>query len=183
MIRINLLPVRAAKKKEQGQLQLAIAVVVLAGAIGGNWYYYSGKQQALQDAKSDVAKTKKKIAELEQIIGEVKDIQKRQEDLQKKLDVIAKLRKQKTGPVKMMDSLATIVPKEVWLDSFVEKQGAFSMQGEAMSLGDLARFLSALKESPYFKGVELKSSNLVKAGKVERNVVKFSLTGNVEYAA
>ena len=183
MIRINLLPVRAAKKKEQGRVQLAVGVLVLAAALGGNWYWYQSASSHLAKARADVRDTQKKIKELEQIIGEVKDIQKRQEDLQKKLDIIAKLRKQKTGPVKMMDSLATILPKEVWLDDFSEKQGTFKLQGEALSLTDVGRFLSALKGSPYFKEVKLQKSDLVKSGKVEHEVVKFILTGKVEYAA
>jgi len=183
MIRINLLPVRAAKKQEQGRIQLAIGVLVLIAGLAGNYLWYQSADKAYESARNQVRSTKQQISQLEKIIGEVKDIQKKKEDLQKKLQVIAKLHKKKTGPVKMMDSLATVIPKEVWIDKFAEKGGHFTMVGHALSHEDLATFLTALKGSPFFKGVQLKGAKLVTNAKNQQAVVTFTLTGQADYAA
>ena len=182
MIRINLLPVRAAKKREQGRVQLALGVMVILAAFAGNYLWYNAAEGDLGTAQRRVQDTQRQITQLERIIGQVKDIQKKKQDLQKKLDVIAKLRKQKTGPVKLMDSLATIIPKQVWVTQFAEKGGHFTMQGKAMTHVDLASFLSALKGSKYFKGVQLKDASLAK-GPGGEPIVKFTLTGQADYAA
>lgn len=182
MIRINLLPVRAAKKREQGRVQLAFGLLILIAAVAGNFVWYRGAESAYTTAQHRVTQTQHQITQLERIIGQVKDIQKKKKDLTRKLNIIAKLRKKKTGPVKMMDSLATVIPKAVWVTEFSEKGGHFVMKGAAMTHVDLASFLSGLKTSKYFKGVQLKNASLAK-GPGDQQIVKFTLTGQADYAA
>ena len=48
MIRINLLPVRAVKKREMGRQVLVLFALVLIGAGVGNWMWYSDRDAELQ---------------------------------------------------------------------------------------------------------------------------------------
>ena len=183
MIRINLLPVRAAKRKEQGRIQLVVGVFVLIAAIAGNYVWASQVEAELERTDREVQKVKAEIKELEKIIGEVQDIEKRQKDLQQKLDVLEKLRKGKTGPVKVMDALADATPKDLWLEKFEEKNGSFVMEGQALSHEELAQFISALKNSPFFTDIQLKKADLKDRKDVDTQVVEFKLSGKVNYAA
>ena len=181
MIRINLLPVRAARRVEAGKIQLVVGGMILLAMFGGNYLWADDAQSALKRKQTAVKEAERQIKELDKIIGEVKDIQARKEDLEQKIEVISKLRKAKTGPVKVLDSLASIIPKEVWITDFTEKQGKLKMTGEALSHQDLAVFIGQLKGSPSFKDPTLKSAILKTRDGQE--VVGFILTGTVDYTA
>lgn len=111
MIRINLLPVRAVKKREMGRQVLVLFAVVLIGAGVANYLWYDDRQSELEAHQAGVASTKARIAELEKIIGEVKNINTRKAEVEKKLAVLDALRKGRSGPVRMMDALASATPR------------------------------------------------------------------------
>lgn len=144
MIRINLLPVRAVKKQEAGRKQLVFFVLVIVAAGIGNYYWYSDRNEANEKLVAQVASVNKEITELDRIIGEVKNIAKEKEKLEEKLKVLETLKRGRTGPVKMLDALASATPKNVWLKSFGEKSGAIAVDGSAISHDDLAEFMKAL---------------------------------------
>ena len=181
MIRINLLPVRAAKKREAGKLQLGIAVIALLVAAGANHLWHKSEQNKLEAVREEVGKVQREIRRLEEIIGQVKDIEERKEQVNRKLAVLDELRAGKTGPVKMMDSLATLIPTAVWVERFVESGSALTIDGHAARHEDLAAFISALNESPYFEDIRLRQANLQSRG--DRRSVRFTITGRVTYTA
>ena len=144
MIRINLLPVRQVQKREQGRqfLVLMVGMFVIASAANGYWYVWmDGKREAAQRRLDD---TNARIDQLEKVIGEVTNLQKRKKEVEEKLAVLEKLTRQRAGPVKLLDALATAIPKKVWLTSFDEKGGAATMVGTAESFDDVSVFMRGL---------------------------------------
>src|SRR6478609_187876 len=100
MIRINLLPVRQAKKKEMGRQQLVLfAGIVFLAFVFNGWGYFSVSTE-LSGKQADVTKRQGEIKQLEKIIGEVNTITKDKKALEDKLAVLDELRKGRTGPVK-----------------------------------------------------------------------------------
>ena len=181
MVRINLLPVRVSKKKEAGRQQLVLFAVVLAAGLAGNWIWASSRAGDLKAREAKLARTREDIAQLERIIGEVKNIKDAQQELQKKLDVLDKLKQGRTGPVHMLDELAMVTPRQLWLSKMEEKAGAVSFAGSAVSIDDVSEFMTKLKQSKYFTNVELKKTTSVKgAGRSERQVT-FEITATVTY--
>jgi len=75
----------------------------------------------------------------------VDKINARKKDVQAKLAILADLRKQRTGPVRMLDALSTAIPKKVWLTTFDEKSSAVKMTGRAISHEDVAEFMRGLQ--------------------------------------
>ncbi|MFP2960130.1 PilN domain-containing protein [Myxococcus sp. 1LA] len=144
MIRINLLPVRAVKKREMGRQVLVLFAVVLIGAGVANYFWYANRESELATHQQGVAAAKAKIAELEKIIGEVKNINTRKAEVEKKLAVLDSLRKGRNGPVRMMDALASATPKKVWVKSFAESKNAVSIDGSAVSHDEVAEFMRGL---------------------------------------
>jgi type IV pilus assembly protein PilN len=144
MIRINLLPVRAKATKNQGQQILALFVVVLLGAGVGNYFWYAESDAVLQKDTAALNATRARVAELDKTIGEVKNINARKTEVQKKLAVLDELRKGRSGPVRLLDALATSLPKKAWLGTFAEERGSVKLSGSAISHDDVAELMRNL---------------------------------------
>jgi len=144
MIRINLLPVRAVKKREAGRQVLALLAVVLLAALVGNYVWYDTRDKERAKNQERITQMKGRIAELEKVIGEVNNITKRKKEVEDKLKILEDLRKGRSGPVRMMDALATSTPKKVWLRDFEEKQNQVRVVGTALSNDDVAEMMRAL---------------------------------------
>ncbi len=144
MIRINLLPVRQGKKRELGRQFIVVAVGLTVMALIGNWFWYGTLASQRDKNQARIDDTKRRISELDKVIGEVKNINTHRKEVNEKLDVLKKLRKGRTGPVKMLDALATATPKKVWLTDFEEKSSVVSMKGRAVSNEDVADFMRSL---------------------------------------
>jgi type IV pilus assembly protein PilN len=180
MIHINLLPVRVSKKKAAGKQQLVLFAVLVLGGYVGNFVWSQARSADLRARQAKVAKTREEIAQLDRIIGEVKDIKDQQAALREKLDILAQLKAGRTGPVRVMDALATLTPKRLWITKVEEKGGAATITGQAVTIDDVSTFMSALKGNPHFGTVELAKTAANVGGKVE--IVDFTLSAAILYA-
>jgi type IV pilus assembly protein PilN len=178
MIRINLLPVRAAKKREFGRQQMILLALILVLAAIGNYFWYSKVDSELVALDQQISRTRAEIAQLEKTIGEVKSIKEDKKALEDKLKILDTLKKGRTGPVKVMDALATIIPTKVWIMDYQEVGGLVIMQGRASAYEDLSAFSKKLKESKHFNNVSIKNARQNADGTVDWNI-----TCNADYSA
>ena len=178
MIRINLLPVRAAKKREYGRQQIVLFVLLLIIAGIGNFFWYGRVESELSALDRQIASTKAEIAQLEKTIGEVKSIKDDKKALEDKLKILDTLKKGRTGPVKVMDELATIIPQKVWITDYAENNGGVTMTGAAMAYEDLSSFSKKLKASRHFTNITIKTARQRNDGTVEWTIVC-----NADYSA
>jgi type IV pilus assembly protein PilN len=181
MVRINLLPVKVSKKKEAGKQQLVLFAAVLVAGLLANWAWGASRAADLKAREAKLARTRDDIAQLERIIGEVKNIKDAQQELQKKLDVLDKLKQGRTGPVRMLDELATVMPRQLWLSKLDEKAGQVTFAGTAVSIDDVSEFMSRLKQSKYFTKVELKKTTAVKGTGRSERLVNFEISATARY--
>jgi type IV pilus assembly protein PilN len=156
MIRINLLPVRAKKKRNTSLYQLVamsggLVFVLLLAAIA-----HFAFANRIADQEKKIADGDAEIKRLEKIIGEVKELDQQKSRLLNQLAVIDKLEKGKRGPVRVLDELSNAIPKRVWLVSFQEAGGGLSLKGAAIDNADISEFMRALQKSPYFTDVALR---------------------------
>ena len=178
MIRINLLPVKAARKREYGQQQLLLFLVILLGVGVGLYFWYDHEERRIGRLNSDIQEVQKEIKRLENVIGEVKQIKEKKAELQKRLDVIDVLKRGKVGPVRMMDDLSGRIPKKVWLQGVEQRGSTVLISGEAMNNEEIANFLRELEKSEFFEGVKLVSVK----HKANTETKKFELTCSVVFA-
>ncbi len=182
MIRINLLPVRAAQKKEALRGQIAIlvlslvATVLACGGVYATMLMQIGSEQEAKAAKEN------ELLQLRKAIGEVDKFKKLQKDLQEKLGILDKLKQGKTGPVRLMDGLSNALPEKLWLTSFKEVGGAVTIAGMGMNEETVATFMRNLEESPFFRNVELTVTEQTNQGDAPR-LQKFELSCQVETPA
>lgn len=164
MIRINLLPVRAAQKKERLRIQLSIltlsmlAVSVVCGA------EYFRTMSKIDSKKAEISSVETQIKQLRKEIGEVSRYKKLQAELKKKLEILQVLKDGRSGPVHLLDELNHALPDKLWLTDYSAAAGAaVSISGVAVDENVVATFMETLGASPYYGDVELKGiSQLVK---------------------
>ncbi len=155
MIRINLLPVKAAQKKEKlrGQLVILLACVVIAAA--GCGAVYLSLLNKVDTVKEENLSRENEINQLKKKIGEVGRVKKMKEELQGKLDILEKLKEGQSGPVHLLDELSGRMPDKLWINSFKSTGGAISISGFGLNEETVAEFLRDLEASPYYRNVEL----------------------------
>jgi type IV pilus assembly protein PilN len=179
MIHINLLPVRAAKKREFGRQQLILFALLIVIAGVGNWFWYRAVEDNLRQLNDQIARTRTEIAQLEKTIGEVKSITQDKKALEDKLKVLDSLKKARTGPVKVLDEVSTVIPVRVWLLSWEEQNGLVTIRGQAVTYEDLSSFAQKLKTSKYFHDVAIKKASQ----KSEGSTVDWEITCGANYSA
>ncbi len=165
MIKINLLPIRAVKKKETAKQEISIFFLCLVGTLlicGALFYQLYMKINA---TRNDIVKSEADLAQLKTTIGEIEKIKSLEADVQKKLDILNQLRKGKTGPVHRLSTLGDITPEKLWLTKYEEKADSVSISGVALSEDLIETFLNNMKGSEDFtEGELLVSEQLIQAG-------------------
>jgi len=160
MIQINLLPVREARRKadiRQQLMQLVLVVILVGAAVG---FVHSRLQGQIELAQDRVRQMEKDIAKFKPQLDQVAAFRKKKAALEKKIDIIEGLDRARSGPVRMMDELATHTPERLWLEGISTKEGSIQLSGASLDNELVAVFLGALGDSPYFANVDLNSTKL-----------------------
>jgi len=179
MIRINLLPVKAQQRLSLLIRQLAVmgAVVLVFLVLCIGWNIKLGVDNGR--LTEDVERQEAEIKRLETLIGEVNQFEKERDRLLKQIEVIRDLERGKTGPVKMLDQLASLIPKRVWLSSLSETNMQLTLAGYGVENADISAFMQALEKSPYISAVKLNFTR--QWNKFEHPVYEFQLSASLSY--
>lgn len=178
MIRVNLLPVRKARRRSRGLVQLLLffGVIVFQVILLTATYFYFAVDR--DDLRSDVAEYEAEVEKLKEDTDELERLQTQAEELQRQYEVLSSLEAKRVGPVPMLDELQEMLtpavgpveediverrewgdpswdPQRVWLESFNEEEGGrFTMDGYAADTDDFAQFLQRLTNATYFRNVD-----------------------------
>ena len=176
MIRINLLPFRAARKKENIRRQISVfvlSVVCLALLMG---FVFLNLNRTVAALETDMSSKKKELATYAETTKKIEMLKKKIAEVRAKLNVIKELEAKKTGPVLLLDELSMAVPKEkLWLTDLNEKQGMLTLQGTAMDNDTVALFMTNLENAEHVVSVDLQTAKLKNLPKYKLNVVDFVL--------
>lgn len=151
MIKINLLPVRASKKRDLGRQWLVLFALVFLASIVGNYFWYAKKEETLATVRARTQKYRDDNAVLQKIIGEVNDIKKQRADIEQKLKTLKEMRARKIGPVRVLDELTNVLPQRIWLESIEQAGETLTFTGSGMNLDEVATFMRKLKGPPVVK--------------------------------
>jgi type IV pilus assembly protein PilN len=87
--------------------------------------------------------------------------------LQDKLNVINTLRKQKSGPAKVLDELSIDKPEKVYFESVKKDGSRLGIEGIALDDETVANFMTNLRKSKLFKNVDLIVSESTEQNKIK----------------
>ncbi|MBW2283535.1 MAG: PilN domain-containing protein [Deltaproteobacteria bacterium] len=176
MIRVNLLPFRDARKKENVRRQLSIyilSVIFLFALLG---FFFINLNNTLAELTDKRNEKQRELATYQAITKRIKEIERKNKELVTKLDVIRDLEASKTGPVRLLEELAAAIPEnKLWLTSLVEKGGSLDLKGTAMDNDTVALFMTNLQKAAHIQSVDLTTTKLKTVSKQKINVIDFVL--------
>jgi type IV pilus assembly protein PilN len=176
MIRINLLPFRAARKKENIRRQVTVYALTIVFSMLVMTYFFLNLGSKLSALKKEEEKIRADLAAYEQTIKKINQLEKQIDEIRTKLEVIKDLEERKTGPVRLLDQIAMAVPKEkLWLTSLVERGGTLTLSGTAMDNETVALFMTNLEKAELISGVDLKKASARSIPQYRLTVSDFSL--------
>lgn len=177
MIRINLLPFRAARKRENVKRHITVyfaSVCVAVAVIVISFVLLSSKLSGLKDEES---RKNQELAGYQKELQEIKDIENKIKEINSKLAIIKDLEKGKTGPVLLLSDISNAVPKDkLWLTSLKENKGTLSLSGTAMDYPTVSLFMKNLKNTEQVTAdPELKSTTSKELPQFKLTVSEFVL--------
>jgi type IV pilus assembly protein PilN len=174
MIRINLLPVREARRRADIQQQLMLLGLVMGVSIVVCVLVQVAMMASVSRAQSRVAQLDSQIAEFKTQLAQVEEFKRKAAEIESKLDVIRQLDLSRTGPVRLLDELASRTPEKLWVTKLETDGSRIQLKGLSIDTELIADFLNRLNDSPYIKDVELQGTELSEVDGLKLN--SFQLT-------
>lgn len=180
MIRINLLPHRAEKRRRRkiqfGVLSgLSFALGVLVVGLG---YGYLSARIFYQDQRNNYLNGE--IAKLDKQIEEIKRLRQQVKALLARKDVVEKLQSTRADVVHLMDQMLRILPQGVYLKTLRQVGDNVSITGYAQSSARVSTLMRAIDESPWLESPQLIEVQANVVNKVRTN--EFSMNFKISKA-
>jgi type IV pilus assembly protein PilN len=175
MIRINLLPFRAARKKENIRRQISVFFLSFFLMLAVLIYYNIHLGGQIKDLKTDVDTTKNEVAKFQKITKQIEEIKQKLAILEKKTEVIRTLETNRFEPVEMLDNMSgKTIANRMWFTSFDDRPQNVQIDGIALDNKTVADFMTRLEGTGLFGSVRLQTiqQHVVKGSGLK----KFSIT-------
>jgi len=182
MIRINLLPHRAEKRRAR-QIQfiaLCAIVAVLGGMLVGFVVVAIDTQISYQERRNGYLK--QEIAVLDKQIAEIKKLREQTQALLVRKNVVESLQSTRSDVVHLLDQMLRILPDGVFLKALKQKGNQISVVGYAQSNARISTLMRAIQDSPWLDSptlVEIHATTTAMGGKSASRVSEFSMNFNL----
>lgn len=163
MIRINLLPHRAEKRKAQQVQFIAFSVisVVLGVVIVGFVHVAIMAQIDYQERRN--AYLNKEIVVLDKQIDEIKKLREQTKSLLARKNVVENLQSTRSDVVHLMDQMLRILPDGVYLKSLKQTGSKISLVGYAQSNARVSTLMRSIEDSPWLEAptlIQIQATNV-----------------------
>ena len=166
MIRINLLPFRSARTKENIRRQVSIFLLVVIMTLVSLFGVYLLLGNQIGDLNGRIKTTTAELEKFDKINKEIEEIKKKLDNLNRKMDVIRQLEANRYEPVHLMETLTqTIIEKRMWFTRMENKPEVVTINGIAMDDKTVADFMLRLEGCGLFSAVSLKTLKQVEVQK------------------
>ncbi len=149
MIRVNLLPHRAEKRKAR-QLQFIVFGVislVLGAVLVGFVHVAISTEISYQERRN--AYLKQEITVLDKQIEEIKKLREQTEALLARKTVVENLQSTRSDVVHLMDQMLRILPDGVYLKTLKQTGYKISIDGYAQSSARVSTLMRSIQDSPW----------------------------------
>jgi type IV pilus assembly protein PilN len=183
MIKINLLPVREARRKANLRQQGILLGIALIAAVVVCGTLHTAIAASISSERGRVVAAQAELGKLEETLKEVERFRQEKEDIERKLRVIHRLEESRSGPVRIMDEISSRIPDRMWLKAMSLRNGVLEIDGFGIDNEVIAAFMTSLEESKFLTEVELQSSQLTESKGLKLNEFKITCRDVVATAA
>ena len=210
MIKINLLRERKAKRGDRGQRQLLVGTLALgAVALVIFFFVHVPMADEIDDARAANEQLKTSIKRLTDETKDFDIINQQVQAASVQRDAIKRLNDARAVPAWLLHELSNILtkdhkptmtremeervksdhnrqwtaswdPKRVWIESFEEKDGKFTLKGGAQSDTDVTQLALRMQASVFFQDVYMEKGETAD-DKSKVTFYQFSISGRVVY--
>lgn len=163
MIRINLLPFRVARKKENIRRQVSIfflSIVMISLLLV---WYTLGIDKEIIETRALTKQVKTQIALYKEKADRVTQIKKNLKILEDKLRIVSSLEEKRMEQLVLLEELAEkVVPERMWLERMKSDSAHVTIKGVAFDNPTIADFMRNLETSSLFSNIDLKRSKVQK---------------------
>ena len=185
MIRINLLPHRAEKRRARQVQFIALSVisVVLAALLVGSVQVAISTQISYQERRNTYLK--QETAVLDKQIEEIKKLREQTQALLARKNVVEGLQSTRSDVVHLLDQMLRILPDGVYLKTLKQTGNKIALVGYAQSNARVSTLMRAIEDSPWLESpslIEIHASSSgtgpsgSSAGRVSEFTLNFNLT-------
>lgn len=177
MIRINLLPHRAEKRRARQVQFIALSVIsVLLGALLVGFVHAAiSSQISYQERRNAYLKQETEV--LDKQIAEIKKLREQTQSLLARKDAVEKLQSDRSDVVHLLDQMLRILPDGVYLKTLKQTGNKINVVGYAQSNARISTLMRAIEDSPWLDSPALIEIHASSAGGAR--VSEFTLTFNL----
>lgn len=185
MIRINLLPHRAEKRRARQVQFIALSVIslVLAALLVGFVQVAISTQISYQERRNTYLKQETVV--LDKQIEEIKKLREQTQALLARKNVVEGLQSTRSDVVHLLDQMLRILPDGVYLKTLKQTGTRINLVGYAQSNARISTLMRAVEDSPWLDSpalVEIHATG-AGAGRVNEFTLNFNLTKPQEAVA
>jgi type IV pilus assembly protein PilN len=184
MMRINLLPHRAEKRRARQVQFIAISVitVVLGALLVGFVQVAISTQISYQERRNKYLN--EEIAKLDKQIEEIKKLREETQALLERKNVVENLQSTRSDVVHLLDQMLRILPDGVYLKSLKQTGNRIDLVGYSQSNARVSTLMRAIDDSPWLNSANLVVVSATKVGtsRISEFTLNFNLTKHQDAA-
>jgi type IV pilus assembly protein PilN len=178
VIRINLLPHRAEKRRARKIQFIALSVIsiLLAALLVGFVQVAISTQISYQERRNTYLK--RETAILDKQIEEIKKLREQTQALLARKNVVEGLQSTRSEVVHLLDQMLRILPDGVYLKTLKQTGNRISVVGYAQSNARISTLMRAIEDSPWLDSPSLVEIHASSAGgsRISEFTLNFNLT-------
>ncbi len=178
MIRINLLPHRAEKRRAQQMQFIVFSVVslVLGALVVGFVHVAISTQISYQERRNTYLK--QEIGGLDKQIEQIKKLREQTQSLLARKNVVENLQSNRSDVVHLLDQMLRILPDGVYLKSIKQSGYKINLIGYAQSNARISTLMRSIEDSPWLDSPTLIEIHAVNTGGTRQSefALNFNLT-------
>jgi len=159
MIQVNLLPVRAQKRKENVRQFISVYILSIALLLSVMAYFWISLHNQIQRLERRDTQLRTEVNQYVKYDKMLKELKQKKEIIDKKRAIIKDLQNDRDRVVRILAVLGVELPTDkIWFEKLSLSGNNITLNGVALSNEAIAEFMRNLESSPY---VEKASVNLV----------------------
>jgi type IV pilus assembly protein PilN len=173
---------KAVALDERQAVTAACTLILLAAAGIIGWRGWMLQRESAQ-LDAALGRARDETSRLHSIIVEVQQFEQRRAELQQRVTLIEQLRRNQTGPVRLLDEISRALPPTVWLTGIKQSPDAMevTIEGRCVELTGLSDFITGLETSGYFnRSVDIVSSETAVLPDSGSQVIAFGIKATVQ---